>query len=143
MGRAPRQNSIYRRQVGNFGHFEAAKPTWPLSLLSSLFSLLSSLFSLLSSLFSLLSSGGKEASNKWGAHAGKNAFPDNKWGAHPGKTAFLDNKWVTLVTSRLENPPGHSLFSLLSSLFSLLSSLFSLLSSLFSLLSSLFWGQRG
>ena len=44
--------------------------------------------------------GGKEASNKWGAHPGKNAFPDNKWGAHPGKTAFLDNKWVTLVTSR-------------------------------------------
>ncbi len=48
--------------------------------------------------------GGKEASNKWGAHAGKNAFPDNKWGAHPGKTAFLDNKWVTLVTSRANNP---------------------------------------
>ena len=53
---------------------------------------------------------GKEASNKWGAHLGKNAFPDSKWGAHPGKTAFSDNKWgahpgkdnrwVTLVTWR-------------------------------------------
>ena len=49
--------------------------------------------------------GGKEGSNKWGAHPGKNAFPDSKWGAHPGEAAFLDHKWITLVTWRLAHLP--------------------------------------
>ena len=82
MGRAPRQNSILDNKWLTLVTSRAGNPHQGRGK----------------------EAGGKEASNKWGAHPGKNAFPDNKWGAHPGKTAFLDNKYVTLVTSRAGNP---------------------------------------